>query len=311
MLIKGPTALSSLSSNSLQGSYVSVDASEVIVAFATLTSKTDDSSETLKTYYLLPDGEGNYIAVMDAKERNGNLLEKAMEQSHEYYLGDLETLTELGDIKGTATALDDDMVAYMVDCIENYELPGYEAGADTAKLVCSVQINLDQVGFFSTRVTYIILCVGGLFLLLALLLLIPVLAGCYQKNALNFILREHSIEEANTMFEESVSIERVWVGEFLLYQKGAKTNVIRTSDLIWGYAMPEPMVVSQYRWPVALFDINQRQYQICFKVQNDCQKFLDAVSAQGYPFVSGYTSALSQKFQQNPEKFIADAYKSN
>lgn len=95
-MVRGPKALSSVDPSELSGEYVSFDASEVIVAFANLTAKSDSSSSTLKTYYLLPAGDGTYLAVMDRKEHHADVMDKAMDQSHEYYLGDLETLHEAG-----------------------------------------------------------------------------------------------------------------------------------------------------------------------------------------------------------------------
>ena len=41
--------------------------------------------------------------------------------------------------------------------------------------------------------------------------------------------------------------------------------------------------------------------------QKHCQDFLDAIEAQGHPFRKGYTSALAEQFQNDPEGFIRDA----
>ena len=68
--------------------------------------------------------------------------------------------------------------------------------------------------------------------------------------------------------------------------------------------MPEPLVISKYRWVVALYDMEQHMIQVSFQNQGDCQKLLDAIKAQGHPFVSGYTSDLSQKFQQDLKGFM-------
>ncbi len=294
-----------------EGSYVSFDASDVIVAFANLTAKSDSGTETLKTYYLLPDGNGNYLAVMDKKEHHGDVLDKAMDQSHEYYLGDLETLTKLGTIQGTVTALDDDMTSYMVDCIEKYNLPGYEEGSDTSALILPLQIDLDRVGLFSRNVTLILGGAGLVFLLAMLALLIPALAGHYQKKAMAAVLADHTPEEAEALYTAAAPLERVRVGEYLWYQKAATTHAVKVSDLIWGYPMPEPLVISKYRWVVALYDREQHIIQVCFQNQGDCQKLLDTIAAQGHPFISGYTSELSQKFQQNFKGFVRDAEKAS
>ena len=306
MLI-GPKSLSDAAPE--KGEYVSFDASEVIVAFANLTAKSDSGTNTLKTYYLLPAGDGTYLAVMDRKEHHSDVMDKAMDQSHEYYLGDLETLTKLGTVQGTVTTLEDDMTSYMVDCIEKYNLPGYEEGGDTGSLILPLQIDLDRVGLFSKTVTLILGGAGLVFLLLMLVFLIPALTGAYQKKAMETVLKDHTPEEAENLFTSAEMLERVRVGEYLWYQKGATTHAVKTADLIWGYPMPEPLVISKYRWVVALYDLEQNMIQVCFQNQGDCQKLLDAVKAQGHPFVSGYTSELSQKFQQNFKGFVRDAEK--
>ena len=308
-MMMGPKSLADAAPE--KGEYVSFDASEVIVAFANLTAKSDSGTDTLKTYYLLPDGNGNYLAVMDKKEHHGDVMDKAMDQSHEYYLGDLETLTKLGTIQGTVTALDDDMTSYMVDCIEKYNLPGYEEGGDTSALILPLQIDLDRVGLFSRTITLILGGAGLVFLLAMLVLLIPALTGHYQKKAMAAVLADHTPEEAEALFTAAASLERVRVGEYLWYQKGATTHAVKVADLIWGYPMPEPLVISKYRWVVALYDREQHMIQVCFQNQADGQKLLDAIAAQGHPFISGYTSELSQKFQQNFKGFVRDAEKAS
>lgn len=308
-MMLGPKSLADAAPE--KGEYVSFDASEVIVAFANLTAKSDSGTDTLKTYYLLPDGNGSYLAVMDKKEHHGDVMDKAMDQSHEYYLGDLETLTKLGTFQGTVTALDDDMTSYMVDCIEKYNLPGYEEGGDTSALILPLQIDLDRVGLFSRTITLILGGAGLVFLLAMLVLLIPALTGHYQKKAMAAVLADHTLEEAEALFTAAASLERVRVGEYLWYQKGATTHAVKVADLIWGYPMPEPLVISKYRWVVALYDREQHMIQVCFQNQADGQKLLDAIAAQGYPFISGYTSDLSQKFQQNFKGFVRDAEKAS
>ena len=49
--------------------------------------------------------------------------------------------------------------------------------------------------------------------------------------------------------------------------------------------------------------------QVCFREQKDCKALLEAIRSQGNPFVVGYTSELSQKFQQDFAGFVAAAEK--
>lgn len=304
-LISGPQPLSPGNVEE-EGSYVSFDASQVIVAFASLSVSSDSGSQVLETYYLLPAGDGTYLAVMDPKETNDNVLNRAMEQSHEYYLGDLENLTRLGDLSGTLVPLEDDMESYMVDCITNYSLPGYDADS-VLSLIRPVQVNLNKVGFLSVTQAVVLFGIGLGFLAVLLLILIPALAGAYQKKATAVVLGECTVQEAEDAFKQAKNIERVYVDKFIWFPKGAATRVLKTSDLVWGYPMPEPLVVSKYRWPVALYDQEQNCTQICFMDSKNRQVFLDAIKAQGHPFVDTYTSALSQKFKNDPEGFVKDA----
>ena len=121
-------------------------------------------------------------------EHHSDVLDKAMDQSHEYYLGDLETLTQLGPLQGTIAALDDDMTSYMVDCIEKYTLPGYEEGGDTSALILPLEIDLDRVGLFSKTVTLILGGAGLLFLILMLVFLIPAIISVQRGRCRGAVL---------------------------------------------------------------------------------------------------------------------------
>lgn len=306
MLLGGATPVSQLDWENSTGEYVSFDASEIIVAVATLSSsKGDGKTQVMETHYLLPSGDGRYLCVVDYKEKNSSVLTRAMEQSQQYYMADLETLTRLGDLKGTVKPLDDSVVSYMTDCIDNYQLPGYVEGESSMKLILERQIELNQVGYLSETVA-LALCFGGvLFAVAGLALLLPVVTGTYQKKALEGI----DPEEIEAAFANAEVIEQVHVGAYIFYQKGAATKRLQTSELIWGYAMPEPLVVSKYRWPVALYTREQEMVQVCFMEKKSCEKFLNAIKAQGHPFISGYTSDYAQLFQNNFEKFLAEAEK--
>lgn len=298
-MLSGATPLSQSNLDDLNGEYVTFDASDVIVAFATLSVSSESSSEVRETYYLLPAGDGTYLAVMDAKEKNTSVLDRAMDQSHEYYLGDLETLTKLGALSGTVAPLEDDMTSYMVECITNYSLPGYDAENITG-LIRPYQVNIDKVGFLYTGVATLLFAIGLGFLVVFLVLLVPALAGLYQKHANALV----DCEDPEAAFSAAETIERIHVGAYIWYPKGASTKVLKTESIVWGYAMPEPLVVSKYRWPVALFDAQQNMTQICFMEKKNREAFLGAIASQGYPFVSGYTSELSQLFKSDPEGFV-------
>ena len=297
-MVAGPKKLDTAQTG-LNGKYVSFDASEVIVAFANLTVTKDSSTETLETYYLLPAGENTYIAVVDYKDQNVSALERAMEQSHEYYMGDLESLTRIGTLQGTVKPLEEDMTSYMAECIDNYTLPGYEEGRDSSRLVIPYQVELNYAGFLSEKMVLILSVCALVVLILLVVQFILVFAGVYQRK-----VRGVLEEDAAAAFDSAEKIERVRVDTYVWYTEGPTTRAVKTEELVWGYMLPEPMVVSKYRWPVALYTADQKMLRINFMEQGNCKKFLSAIAGQGNPFVSGYTSELGQIFQSDFEKFM-------
>ena len=303
--LSGPESLSELNmDDSANGRYVQFDASEIIVACAELSRSTDDDTKLLKTYYLLPTNDGRYMIVIDKKGEHETILDKAMDQSYDYYLGDLESLTPLGNLSGTITQLENDMESYIVDCIEEYQLPGFEEGKSTSSLIYPYQIELQKVGIFSKTLSIILLCVGVVFLVVGLALLVPILAGTYQRKMLKTISSDMPLSDAEVLFNNSVQIENVWIGEYIWYQKGAHSYALKTSTLIWAYMMPEPLVVSKYKWPVALYDTAQDLYQICFIEKKSGQKFLSEISKIGYPLIDHYTPEYAQLFKSDIDAFI-------
>lgn len=306
-LVSGPEPMNTADPQSQMGHYVSFDASKVIVACASLSNSGTD--QVLKTYYLLPADNNMYLAVVDVKEANDDVLTKAMDQSREYYLGDLETLTSLGNISGTVKSIEDDMTSFLTDCIDNYALPGYEEGRDSANLIIPCQIELDRLGFLSIPLALILGGLGLLSLIVMLALLIPALTGAYQKKALATALEHDDADTIERDFNQGNIIERVHAGKYIWYPKGASTRVVKAEDVVWGYIMPEPLVVSKYRWPVALYTGPQEMTQICFMDKKNCQKLLDAIAEQGHPFIGTYSPAYAQKFKTDYEGFCKMAEK--
>ena len=297
-LIAGPADLYSLGTGELKGKYVSFDASRVIVACASLSTSSDSGKTVLETYYLLPVGDGQYMCVMDKKEHNANVLNRAMEQSHAYYMEDLETLTPLGKISGMVTEMDADMPGYMVSCIEQYDLPGYVEGEDTERLIVPYQIVLDKVSFLPRTLVIVFGAAALLGILLLILQLAAVLSGGYQKKV------RAVIGDRETDFDTAQVIERVRVGEYVWFPKGPGSRCLETGSLIWGYALPEPMVVSKYRWPVALYDTDQKLTRITFMEQKNCEAFLEAIEERADCFRVGYSSQAAEQFGKGAESFM-------
>ena len=193
------------------------------------------------------------------------------------------------------------MTDFMTDCIEKYELPGYEEGKDCANLIVPYQVELDRVGFLN-KTWIVVLGIASLVFLLLLVVQVAVLmSGAYQKKV------RARIGDNETEFASAKKIERIRVADYIWYTKGPGSRALRTEEVIWGYAMPEPMVVSKYRWPVALYTRDQELVRLNFMDRNNCQTFLDAVAAQGNPFISGYTSQYAQLFQSDLDGFIREA----
>lgn len=295
-LILGPTTADKTAAEDLQGKYVSFDASESIAAYASLGS----SGSAKMQYYVLTWGD-KYISITAAPEHY-NLLDAASEQSQEYYLGDLTELSPLGELRGTVVRLEDDLKEFMVSGITGIGIPGADTAEEAEAHVVPYTIKLGYVGWLPQTWCLIftalaLLCIAG-----AVALLVLLNTGYYLKNVTAVV---GSDKNAESDFETSTVHDQVRVGKkYIWYFKGPKSYAVPTASVVWGYCEANPMVVSKYQWPMALYTQDKSYHCVHIATKEEINQILAEIAAHKYPFVEGYTSAKNKMFQNDYQAFF-------
>ncbi len=148
----------------------------------TSTAKSDQRHENNKDVLSVARGDNTYLAVMDRKEHHSDVLDKAMDQSHDKLSGRSGNLDPARPPSRYHYCLDDDYARLYDGMHRKIYATRYEEGNDTSALILPLQIDLDRVGLFSKTVTLILGGAGLVFLILMLVFLIPALTGHYQKR---------------------------------------------------------------------------------------------------------------------------------
>lgn len=295
-LILGPTTAGETAAEDLKGKYVSFDACDSIAAYASL-----GSSGTAKMqYYVLTWGD-KYISI-SATDEYYNLLDAASEQSQEYYLGDLTELSPMGELKGTVVALEEDLKEFMISGITGIGIPGADTAEEAEAHVVGYTIKLGYVGWLPQTWCLVLTALAVLCIAAAIALLVLLNSGWYYK-AVTAVVGNDKAAEAD--FEASTVHDQIRVGKkYIWYFEGPKAYAVPTSTVVWGYCEANPLVVSKYQWPLALYTQDKSYHCIHIATKEEINQILAEIAAHKYPFVEGYTSAKNKMFQNDFQAFF-------
>lgn len=304
-LIGGATPLSELDADSLDGRYVSVDLSQALAGFATLS--VDD--EVTKEYFVLQLDDGRYMAIAGRGSYMDD-LDAAGDQAEDYFVnGTVDSLTSMGTVCGTVIALDEDLEEYLLTALETMAdyIPELEDVEDLESLVIYSCLEMGRVGTLQTTPVIILSVLALLFLLLAIVLLVLILTGRYQKQV-HALLADADMEAVEADFRDAKRVEHVRVGKlYTWYQAGARSLAVENSQIIWAYCQIEPLVVSSYRWPLCMWLRDGSMVGPHLKDQKSVKTILATLEAGGARFLNGYTADRNQACNSNFDKFLQAA----
>ncbi len=297
-LILGPTTADETPAEDLLGKYVSFDASQSIAAYASL-GNSETSTNKLQ-YYVLTWGD-KYISI-SASSDHYNVLDAASDQSQEYYLGDLTELSSLGQLRGTVVKLDDDLKDYLISGITGIGIPGADTAEEAQEHVVGVTVKLGYVGWLPQSWCIIFTALALALILVAALLLILIKTGYYSRAVSRVIDGDRAAEED---FAAASVHEQVIVGKkYIWYFKGPRSFAVPTASVVWGYCEANPLVVSRYKWPLALFTQDRSYHCVHVATKIEINQILSEIAACKHPFVEGYSPAINKMFQNDYQAFF-------
>ncbi len=301
-LLAGPVDLDSLDTSELDGAYVSLDTSRVIASFASV-SRND---EVIETYYMVELSDGHFI-MLSAGPAYDSIFSMASSQSQEYYLGDLEELEPMGLISGSITTADSELMGYLRDGLDSAGILPEGTTAADASLPYNIQ--LDKIGWCSVTWVYILTAASILLLLLGLFFLLRALSGAYIAKV-RAKIDSDALPEAEADFQAAQRFGNIWVGKhYTWYFRRGKAQVIRTSDILWIFNQLDSRVLGKYRYSLSVYLNDQSNLELRTATAEERTPLAEAIMAQGYPVVYGYSQERAHQYAYDLPAFKAIAKK--
>ncbi len=296
-LMAGPDPLNVLGTQAAAGDYVSVDMSQIVTGYASLTNeKSDGSTNTIKTFYILKIGEGTYLSLC-ADGRYDKSLERATDQAYDYYRNNSGILNEMGLISGQLTAMDDESLEMLTSWITQSKLEGFETEGAYTGTILPLEMQLNRIGSLSVTWTWILFALGLACLIWFVVELSLALSGFYFRQ-----VRQALGNDANAIAEwqSAEAFGNARVGkDYIWYTRGPKSFVFPFNEVVWVYKQFDPRVLGRYKWPVSIFTSSRDYHELCVQEDRQREQLIQILRAHGGKFVAGYS-------QDNYDQFCND-----
>jgi hypothetical protein len=310
-LIQGPKDLYSLSANELPDEYITGDINVIIDIFAEYYVENDDGTEDVTdSYYIIPVGEEEYIAL-EIKEENFEIANQIYNETYDYLMGYREDLSTYMTIEGSINEMSDEIYEYYEDWFYESGILDNPTPEEIDRFALPYVIQIDYVGGFESTTVYLMIAGMGLVLLYAIVITLKLLTGAYIAPIKKFIQRnqtELNEERLEVNYQNAVPVETLRIGQNLtFYFKGSKANVKKNEDLIWAYLEEVTHRVYGIKSGVSkslvIYDKDKKKVTIPMKKKENVISALTAFAQVNPHMVIGFSEELKTCFKEDYETF--------
>jgi hypothetical protein len=322
-IFRNPGHLDDIAVEELKGSYAFINVNDIQGTFArygaeAAEGETDvDIVERYCVYKL--DGD-LYLGIAI---RGKHLLDVERMGSAIETFGEEQARTmDLGTMTGTVLTMNDELYDLLCgwvketvltesSIIQNPYTTGDEEDTPEQKQyyqehILPLILKVDYIGASSKTVVYFLFILAVLFLLAAIGLVLTMFIGIWDKP----VRKLASIVDAKVLekdFSEGKSVGKaIHIGhEYIWWFKRAKTDVIKTSDVIWAYPRSKRLEGGKLRWSVVLKTEDRREYGIVLGESEKVREAIEAIEAEGYLVGTGYDKQKLQLYNKDISAFKA------
>ena len=218
--------------NELEGAYVTVNLDYIYGCYA-YTETYEDNKPTGKITqreYLIDANPEDYMCVI----LSGDLMDKAeilLKQSDEYYYGERDDITASFVITGLVKTLPSDSKEFLYDAVDYYSL-----SAEEKAIYLPLYIDVDAY-----EKDPVFMVIGGVLLAIAVVMLVMVLSGHYQRQVKERLLQYFGTyaDKANEFMNYMVNLPsvkglRIGAG-YMLVRAGYHHFLYDGNDVVWAY----------------------------------------------------------------------------
>lgn len=302
-LISGAQDLNALRKQAQSGDYVSIDMSQLIASYSTLSI----NDQKIKEYYIvrLTGDEGDVYLSMCAPEKEAKRFERATSQSYDYYQKDSGIMNAMGLIRGTLTALDEEGIEMIDQWAHDSGLPGFSKDTNLDGQILPLELQLNSMGLLSPAWSWILFVLGVLCLI-------------WFAAELGIALSGRYFQQVRAMLGNNVQAQEEWVAaesfgnarigrDYIWYTNGPRTEVFSFKTVIWVYKQFDARVLGKYKWPISIFTSDRSYHELCVREDKEREKMIDILHAHGGCFVTGYNQDNYEQFCDDFDAFCARA----
>lgn len=299
-IIGGPQDLLSLGSSVQAGDYVSVDVSQLMSGYATLSS----SGATLESYYVLSLGDQTYMSLHAGKHYD-SLFSRATDQAYDYYRNNSGILNPMGTVSGEVAVLGDEWLEMLNEWLTGSSIDGFTDPNAPTGTVLALNLEVGRVGGLSISWNWTLFLLGLACLVWLGVELALVFAGWYQRQVRALL---GSDPAAAQEWQQAEAFGNARVGkDYIWYSKGPVHHAFSFGSVVWVYKQFDPHVLGTYKWPVSIFTDKREYHELCVKEDAQREQMIRILHEHGGKFVTGYSQDNYDQFCNDFGAFCARA----
>lgn len=165
-------------------------------------------------------------------------------------------------------------------------------------------LEVDYMGEYTNNAIYIMTIIAALFFLAAVILVLSIVFGLWDRPAREFIAsvgREAAEEHfaAGKSFGPSMHMGQ----EYIWWFKKVKTEILKICDVIWAYPRSKRLEGGKLRWSIILKTEDKREYNIVLKDKDFVQAALETIEAEGHFVATGFDRQKQQLYEKDVNEF--------
>jgi hypothetical protein len=335
---KQPSELSSvagLSAAELEGRYVSVKVDELGDTFSYY-GYTDENEEKVVVERYCVYFAGDKFLTVRVTGSDLSLLQAYDDAKSQVEAGLIGSLKEVhpGTLTGTITdTLNDKVYGLLVSWIKDNYLTGKNAddvvkqailakfniSADTAEgtaddseiykdVIIPLQLEAGYYGIMPRQTVIILSLIALAFLLAALVLLVSLFLGLWERPLRRYIKlygKSSLINDYNTGtdFKKTLHIG----SSFIWWFKGLFAYITDIPAVIWAYPRSRRLEGGKLTWYLVLKTEDMQEFSVHLSDTATVQAALDMIKSKGYPLVTGYDKEKQELYERDMPTFKARA----
>lgn len=302
-----------------EGKYVTIDAENFLTDYVehttTTTRKYGGSSTSVDgnsyiAFQSVPDYETGtsvwyfYSIYMDKNQQD--MMYDLMDDTWDYWADETGTVAppETLTVKGTWTKMESQMEQYYRETLE-------EMGMEESEYDVFYFYNLDtdRIGGQTQLFFWVLMAVALAAILFFIWNMVGIFSNAYAGNIHKYLQKDSSVSMADIEadFAQAHLIDKnTWLGrKWTVYIRGTKAEIVKNSDLIWGYYFRRTgrNSVSEMR----LYTVDKKIYHVSL-TEDETHTALEFYASEQPQMIVGYTKELEKSYQKDFSGFLELKY---